>query len=165
VRRGTPVTDAELERQRKVLHEAFTAGWQAAMAVKVTNPAVLAVIESCFELWLEEEVDERGVLGLPFRRRYDLPRPKRHHLLKGRSDAAERPRTTTRRAPREPAEVSGSAGLSEPVEPRATRPVSGAAPTVTARVLAEVPRQRDDSDSQRDDSDSERAVETSGAGS
>jgi hypothetical protein len=69
--------DAELERQRKVLHEAFMAGWQAATGVRVTNPAVQTVIETCFELWLEEEVDERHVLGLPFKRRYDLPRPGR----------------------------------------------------------------------------------------
>jgi len=83
------VTDAELERQRRLLHEAFTAGWQAALAVKVTNPGVLAVIESCFELWLEEEVDERGVLGLPFRRRYDLPKPKGPRLSLTRSRPPE----------------------------------------------------------------------------
>jgi hypothetical protein len=83
------VTDAELERQRRLLHEAFTAGWQAALAVKVTNPGVLAVIESCFELWLEEEVDERGVLGLPFRRRYDLPKPKGSRLSLTRQRPAE----------------------------------------------------------------------------
>jgi hypothetical protein len=67
--------DAELERERKILNEAFRAGWQAALAVKITHPGVLAVVESCFEQWLREEVDERGVLGLPFRRRHDLPSP------------------------------------------------------------------------------------------
>ena len=84
------MTDPELDRQRRLLHEAFTAGWQAALAVKVTSPTVLAVIESCFELWLEEEVDERGVLGLPFRRRYDLPSPKRARVSSGRSASHER---------------------------------------------------------------------------
>jgi len=72
--------DAE-EHQRKVLHEAFRAGWQAALARNVTSPAALAVIESCFDLWLNEEVGERRVLGLPFRRRYDLPRPNGLHTL------------------------------------------------------------------------------------
>jgi hypothetical protein len=33
------------------------------------------VIESCFELWLEEAVDEAEVLGLVFRGRYDIPGP------------------------------------------------------------------------------------------
>ena len=84
------MTDPELDRQRKLLHEAFTAGWQAALAVKVTSPSVLAVIESCFELWLEEEVDERGVLGLPFRRRYDLPSPKRARVSSGKAASHER---------------------------------------------------------------------------
>ena len=72
------MTNAEQERQRKVLNEAFTAGWQAALAVKITNPGVLAVVESCFEQWLEEQVDMRHVLGLPFRRRHDLPPPAKH---------------------------------------------------------------------------------------
>lgn len=67
--------DAEQERQRKILNEAFTAGWQAALAVHITNPGVLAVIESCFEQWLEEQVEERHVLGLSFRKRHDLPPP------------------------------------------------------------------------------------------
>jgi hypothetical protein len=69
--------DAEMERQRKLLYEAFIAGWQAGLAVRITSPAVRAVVESCFEMWLQEEVDERGVLGLPFRRRFDLPSPGR----------------------------------------------------------------------------------------
>jgi len=72
--------DAE-EHQRKVLHEAFKAGWQAALARNVTSPPALAVIESCFDLWLREEVGERRVLGLSFRRRYDLPRPNGRHVL------------------------------------------------------------------------------------
>ena len=55
------------------------AGWQAALA-NVTSPAALAVIESCFDLWLREEVGRR-VLGLQFRRRYDLPKPNRRHTL------------------------------------------------------------------------------------
>ena len=67
--------DAELERERKVLKEAFTAGWQAALAVNIRDPRVLAVVDSCFELWLGEAVDDAEVLGLVFRRRYDLPAP------------------------------------------------------------------------------------------
>lgn len=86
---GAPVTDAELDRQRKLLQEAFTAGWQAALAVRVTSPGVLAVIESCFDLWLEEEVDERGVLGLPFKRRYDLPGPNRVRAALSRMSAPQ----------------------------------------------------------------------------
>jgi len=63
-------------RKRKLLHEAFVGGWQAALGVNVTNPRVLAVLESCFELWLEEASGEVDVLGLRFRRRWDLPRTK-----------------------------------------------------------------------------------------
>lgn len=82
--------DAE-EHQRKVLHEAFRAGWQAALARNVTSPAALAVIESCFDLWLREEVGERRVLGLQFRRRYDLPKPNgRHTLLSNGSTSPQR---------------------------------------------------------------------------
>jgi hypothetical protein len=61
-------------RKRKLLHEAFIGGWQAALGVNVTNPRVLAVLESCFELWLEEATGEVDVLGLRFRRRWDLPK-------------------------------------------------------------------------------------------
>jgi len=64
------------KRKRKLLHEAFVGGWQAALGVNVTNPRVLAVLESCFELWLEEATGEVDVLGLRFRRRWDLPRTK-----------------------------------------------------------------------------------------
>ncbi|HSE69390.1 MAG TPA: hypothetical protein VLA97_01445 [Nocardioidaceae bacterium] len=64
---------AEPEHARGILQEAFTAGWQAALAVNITNPRVLAVIESCFEMWLEEAGDEEEVLGLVFRGRDDLP--------------------------------------------------------------------------------------------
>ncbi len=61
------------QHDRQLLEEAFVAGWQAALAVRITNPRVLAVVDSCFELWLEEAADEAEVLGLPFRRREDLP--------------------------------------------------------------------------------------------
>jgi len=64
------------KRKRKLLHEAFVGGWQAALGVNVTNPRVLAVLESCFELWLEEATGEVDVLGLRFRRRWDLPKTK-----------------------------------------------------------------------------------------
>jgi len=67
--------DPEPMCDRKALQEAFTAGWQAALAVNITNPRVLAVIEACFEDWLQEAVDETDVLGLVFRRRHDLPAP------------------------------------------------------------------------------------------
>ena len=46
---------AEPEHARGILQEAF------------------AVIESCFEMWLEEAGDEEEVLGLVFRGRDDLP--------------------------------------------------------------------------------------------
>ncbi len=69
------MSDAEEDHNRKVLLEAFTAGWQAGLAVTISNPRVLAVVESCFELWLQEAVDERDVLGLSFRGRPDLPTP------------------------------------------------------------------------------------------
>jgi hypothetical protein len=63
----------EEEHEREILREAFVAGWQAALGRVVTNPAVLAVIETCFEQWLIEAADEAEVLGLMFRGRYDLP--------------------------------------------------------------------------------------------
>jgi hypothetical protein len=61
------------EHDRENLREAFVAGWQAALGRTIKNPAVLAVIESCFEQWLIEAADEAEVLGLMFRGRYDLP--------------------------------------------------------------------------------------------
>lgn len=72
------MNEAELEREREMLREAFVAGWQAALAVRVNNPAVLAVITSCFDQWLQEESDEVEVFGLAFRRRQDLPLPVWH---------------------------------------------------------------------------------------
>ncbi len=68
---------------RDVLLEAFTAGWQAALAVNITNPRVLAVVESCFDGWLREASGELEVLGLRFRRRRDLPRPVRPDVVPG----------------------------------------------------------------------------------
>lgn len=67
--------DPGQDHEWKNLRDAFTAGWQAALAVNISNPAVLTVIESCFQEWLEETVDESDVLGLPFRKRQDLPKP------------------------------------------------------------------------------------------
>lgn len=69
------MNDADVTRVRELLLESFTAGWQAALAVNITNPRVLAVVESCFELWLKEAVEETEVLGLSFRARPDLPPP------------------------------------------------------------------------------------------
>ena len=70
--------EAERVHAREMLREAFTAGWQAALAMNITSPRVLAVIESCFDQWLEEAADETDVLGLVFRGRDDLPRPAWH---------------------------------------------------------------------------------------
>ena len=69
------------DSDRELLLDAFTAGWQAALAVRITHPRVLKVIESCFEGWLIEAADEVEVLGLSFRRREDLPKLVRHHAL------------------------------------------------------------------------------------
>jgi hypothetical protein len=62
-------------RQRKYMLESFTAGWQAALAVNITNPRVLDVVEACFDMYLEDAIDERVILGLHFARRRDLPKP------------------------------------------------------------------------------------------
>lgn len=69
------MNDADVTHVRELLLESFTAGWQAALAVNISNPRVLAVVESCFELWLKEAVEETEVLGLSFRSRPDLPSP------------------------------------------------------------------------------------------
>ena len=61
-------------RKRKLLFEAFVGGWQAALGTKVTNPRALKVLETCFELWLEDAAGEVDVLGLRFRKRSDIPR-------------------------------------------------------------------------------------------
>lgn len=62
------------KRKRMLLQEAFLGGWQAALGTNVTSPRVRQVVESCFELWLEDAAGEVDVLGLRFRRRWDLPR-------------------------------------------------------------------------------------------
>ncbi|MGZ5417585.1 MAG: hypothetical protein ACXWDI_10420 [Nocardioides sp.] len=62
------------EQDRELLVEAFRAGWQAALAIRISNPRVLAVIDNCFEEWLVEAADEVEVFGLAFRRRENLPR-------------------------------------------------------------------------------------------
>lgn len=69
------MSEADEERNREVLLEAFTAGWQAGLAVTISNPRVFAVVESCFEMWLREAADEVDVFGLSFRGRPDLPAP------------------------------------------------------------------------------------------
>jgi hypothetical protein len=88
-RRDDSMKDTEEEHAREILREAFTAGWQAALAVNVTNPRVLAVIESCFEQWLQEAADEAEVLGLLFWGREDLPRPALRSAPAGVGYAAE----------------------------------------------------------------------------
>ncbi len=93
------MTEGELDHARQILREAFTAGWQAALGMNITSPGVLAVIESCFDLWLEEAVDEEEVFGLAFRGREDLPGPAwrrrpawaRSASLRGRHRAGEIP--------------------------------------------------------------------------
>jgi hypothetical protein len=88
------------KHEREILREAFAAGWQAALGVTIKNPAVLAVIESCFEQWLIEAADETEVLGLVFRGRYDLP----GSTLNGTPLAADFPLGHRPSAPLEPAE-------------------------------------------------------------
>ncbi len=68
------------QQERELLLEAFNAGWQAALGIKITHPRVLAVMESCFESWLLEATDEVEVFGLSFRRREELP-----HLVQTRA--------------------------------------------------------------------------------
>ena len=75
------------DEARAALFEAFTAGWQAGLAVTITNPRVLAVVESCFDMWLLEASDEVEVLGLRFRRA-DLPGPGHEVELPGRRTVA-----------------------------------------------------------------------------
>jgi hypothetical protein len=82
---GRCMREPAREPERDLLLEAFQAGWQAALVMKITHPRVLAVIESCFEEWLLEATDEVEVFGLSFRRREELP-----HLV--RSHAPERSR-------------------------------------------------------------------------
>lgn len=69
------MSNADEEHNREALLEAFTAGWQAGLAVTITHPRVFAVVEKCFDMWLHEAVDEVEVFGLPFRGRIDLPGP------------------------------------------------------------------------------------------
>jgi hypothetical protein len=65
--------ESEVDHDRRMLLEAFTAGWQAGLAVTITHPRVLEIVGSCFDQWLDEAADEVEVLGLAFRRRTDLP--------------------------------------------------------------------------------------------
>jgi hypothetical protein len=73
--------DSDADRAREILFEAFIAGWQAGLARKVGDPRARAVVEGCFDLWLEEALDEAEVFGLVFRRREDLPPPAGRALL------------------------------------------------------------------------------------
>ena len=68
-------------KKREQLFEAFLGGWQAALAVNIRNPQVIAVIEDCYDMWLETMADEVDILGVTFRRRLDLP-GSRQHLLR-----------------------------------------------------------------------------------
>ena len=113
------MTKAEQDQARELLFAAFAAGWQAGLAMKIRNPRVLAVVESCFDLWLKDAVDESDVLGLRFRTRQDLPGPF------GRFDHATRPmpkavqdRQAARAAEpaKAPAPAPAWAGLSIPTQ-------------------------------------------------
>jgi hypothetical protein len=95
------MNDADVTHVRELLLESFTAGWQAALAVNITNPRVLAVVESCFELWLKEAIEETEVLGLSFRARPDLPSPTvaADAVALGRHSAATVPAQRTSSSP------------------------------------------------------------------
>jgi hypothetical protein len=102
------MNDADVTHVRELLLESFTAGWQAALAVNITNPRVLAVVESCFELWLKEAVEETEVLGLSFRSRPDLPSP---------TVAADAPALGRDSAPTVPTQRAPSAPVSDDAAP------------------------------------------------
>jgi hypothetical protein len=74
---------------------------------------VLAVVESCFDLWLLEAADEVEVFGLSFRR-VDLPVPSRVELLasSARAGVATIPALPTQR--RSPPEDGGGAPSAGP---------------------------------------------------
>jgi hypothetical protein len=102
------------KRKRQLLFEAFAGGWQAGLGTNATNPRVLKVIEACFELWLEDATGEVNVLGLRFRRRWDLPST----LL---SQSALKPyRTKPPAAPRLPAQRTAVEGPTSPGTHRRT---------------------------------------------
>lgn len=113
------MTQADEDHARTLLLEAFTAGWQAALAVTISNPRVLAVVESCFDLWLVEAVDEIDVVGLPFRGRPDLPGPRHTDWPGSRasqrtedhdlSAAGPRPLIPTQRLPSDDESLTGQA--------------------------------------------------------
>ena len=94
------MTGSQPARERDVLQEAFLAGWQAALAVEITHPRVLAVVDSCFEMWLEEAGDESELFGLVFRGREDLPLPTR------RTAARPGPVARTQPSPTAPPQVA-----------------------------------------------------------
>lgn len=83
--------DGRRDHEREILYEAFLAGWQAGLGVRVKSPGVHAVIASCFEMWLEEAVDEAEVFGLRFRGREDLPLPETKGPASSVASAAGRP--------------------------------------------------------------------------
>ncbi len=143
------MTKAEQDQARELLFAAFAAGWQAGLAVKIRNPRVLAVVESCFDLWLKDAVDESDVFGLRFRTRQDLPGPF------GRFDHATRPMPQAiedRRAARaaEPARSATSrAGLGipaqrTPVEDPPAAPPAAPEPSRAGRHLRRVLRRSAD---------------------
>jgi len=105
--------DSDADRAREILFEAFIAGWQAGLAQRVADPRARAVVEGCFELWLEEALDEAEVFGLVFRGREDLPPPARRALLTsfGLLAPSEESGDGSRRTPRVPAQRSERASV------------------------------------------------------
>ena len=57
------MTGSRPVNEHDALLEAFRAGWQAGLGVTVKSPGALAVIEGCFEMWLEEAADEVELFG------------------------------------------------------------------------------------------------------
>ena len=120
--------DSHRAHERELMVEAFRAGWQAALAVRVTHPRVLAVIDSCFEQWLEEAADEIVVLGLPFRRRDDLPAHPASH-------PAAKPTGSPKPARARPAPAAAFIGLGAgPGAVRGAVRGAGAGPGLTQQV-------------------------------
>ena len=106
------------DKKRELLFEAFLGGWQAALAVNITDPRVIAAVEDCYDMWLEAMADEVQVLGFTFRRRLGLPGSRRHLL----SQQSAGPDNAPGRRPAE-----------EPAASDRERPASARRPSVRSR--------------------------------
>jgi len=130
------------EEERELLLEAFLGGWQAALG-RYVNPRARAVVEACFDLWLEEAADEVEILGLPFRRRAGLPQrllaDLRFDLATGEPlDGAGRPAGPPDRVPALPPEEPNAAGAPSTSPSKGPLVVPGAPDGLAVRL----PRQR-----------------------